>query len=40
MATFEENMKLQRRLQKTGLYQFFELSITISIFYFDWQAIV
>ena len=40
MATFEENMKLKRRLRKISLDYFFKLSITISISYFDWHAIV
>ena len=40
MATFEQNVKLKRRLQKMCFYQFFKLSVTISISYFDWQAIV
>ena len=40
ITTFEENVKLKRRLRKMYLYQFFKLSITISISYFHWQAIV
>ena len=39
MATFEKNVKLQRKLRKMWLSQFFKLSITIIISYFDWQAI-
>ena len=40
MATLEENVKLKGSLRKIGLYQFFKLSITISISYLDWQAVV
>ena len=40
MATFYENVKLKRRLRKMCLYQFFKLSVTISISYFDWQVII
>ena len=35
MATFLENVKLQKRLQKMCLYQFFKLSITINIYYLE-----
>ena len=40
MATFEENVKLKRRLQQMSLYQFFKLSVIIRSSYFDWQAFI
>ena len=40
METFEENVTLQRRLPQMYFDQFFQISITIAIFCFDWQDIV